>query len=67
VMPAKAEDLWSQLIGEVRENVPLSEALEPLQPGRELGEPTPLFDKVSEEEIKRLTDMVSRRIEEARG
>ena len=67
VMPAKAEALWSQLCGEPRRNVPLTAALEHLQPGIELGEPTPLFEQISDEEIKRLTEMVSQRIEGAEG
>lgn len=67
VMPAKAEALWSQLCGEPRRDVLLSEALEALKPGTELGKPIPLFEQVPDEVIKRLTEMVSQRIAEAKG
>ncbi|RLI08075.1 methionine--tRNA ligase, partial [Candidatus Bathyarchaeota archaeon] len=67
VMPAKADALWAQLYGEPRRNVPLSEALAPLVTGTKIGKPTPLFEQVPEEEIKRLSEMVSQRIAKARG
>jgi methionyl-tRNA synthetase len=61
VIPSKAEALWSQLCGKPRKNVPLSEALEPLNPGMEIGEPVPLFKLVSMDEIKELSDTISQR------
>jgi len=67
MMPAKAEALWSQLYGEARNDIPLSEALEPLRHGTKLGRPTPLFEQVSEEEIDRLSVMIAQRIAQAKG
>ena len=67
VMPAKAAALWSQLCGEPRRNVPLSEALEPLPHGAKLGEPSLLFKRVPDEEIERLTEIITQRIEMAKG
>jgi methionyl-tRNA synthetase len=67
VMPAKAAALWSQLCGEPRRNVPLSEALEPLPQEVKLSEPSPLFKRVPDEEIERLTEIITQRIERAKG
>jgi methionyl-tRNA synthetase len=67
VTPAKAETLWAQLYGEARKNVPLSEALEPLELGVEIREPTPLFEQIPDEEIEQLAETVSQRIARARG
>ena len=67
VTPAKAEILWTQLYGEARKNVPLSEVLEPLELGIEIREPTPLFEQIPDEEIEQLAKTVSQRIARARG
>jgi len=66
VMPGKAEALWRQL-GWERKDVPLQEALEPLEAGKPLSKPKPLFAQVPDEEIAALSEMVSERISKASG
>jgi methionyl-tRNA synthetase len=60
VMPLRAEALWSQLCGNPRKNVSLSEALEPLNSGMAIREPAPLFELVSMDELKDLSDNISK-------
>jgi methionyl-tRNA synthetase len=67
IMPFKAEELWRQLGYGKRCNVPLTEALEPLKAGLDLGEPRPLFEKISEEKVEELSDRIARRVREAGG
>lgn len=67
VMPAKAKALWVQLCGEPRWETPLMAALDPPPSGVNLGDPTPLFKQVQEEDIERFNQTISKRIEEAKG
>jgi methionyl-tRNA synthetase len=67
IMPSKAEELWLQLTGEGRRNVPLDEALEPLRAGGRLIDPKPLFTRVREEVMKELSRIISERVASARG
>jgi methionyl-tRNA synthetase len=66
LMPFKAESLWKQL-GENRENVPLKEALKPLKVGSPLEKPSLLFKQVDDETLNTLSEIVSKRIELAKG
>ncbi len=66
MLPFKAEEVWEQL-GTPRKDVPLTEALEPLAAGIPIAKPTPLFEQISDETLAELSEMVSRRIEEASG
>ena len=67
IMPFKALELWRQLGYGERVNVPLDEALSPLEAGLELGVPKPLFEKVSMEKIEELSERIARRVREAGG
>jgi len=67
IMPRKAEELWSQLTGEARSNVPMGEALEPLRYGIKLGEPKPLFKQIPDELMEQLTSITEERIANAKG
>ena len=67
IMPRKAEELWSQLTGEARSNVPMGEALEPLRYGIKLGEPKPLFKQIPGELMEQLTSITEERIANAKG
>jgi methionyl-tRNA synthetase len=66
MLPFKAEAVWEQL-GSPRKDVPLTEALEPLEVGTPIAKPKPLFEQISDEALAELSDMVSKRIEEASG
>jgi methionyl-tRNA synthetase len=67
LMPAKSEELWKQIYSEPRRNVPMDEALEPLQSGAALGEPKLLFEQIPNEDIERLTELAIQRIASATG
>ena len=67
IMPFKALELWRQLGYGERVNVPLDEALRPLEAGLELGVPKPLLEKVSMEKIEELSERIARRVREAGG
>lgn len=67
IMPFKAEELWRQLGYGERRDVPINEALQPLEAGLELGEPRPLFEKISEEKVEKLSERIARRVREAGG
>jgi len=67
IMPSKAEELWSQLTGEARSNVPMGEVLEPLRCGIKLGEPKPLFKQIPDELMEQLTSITEERIANAKG
>jgi methionyl-tRNA synthetase len=66
IMPNKSKEIWNQL-GNPSENVPLYEALAPLEAGRKIEKPEPLFDQIPEEEIAALTEAMVRRIYSAKG
>lgn len=66
MLPFKAEEVWEQL-GTPRKDVPLAEALEPLTAGTPITKPKPLFEQISDETLAELSEMVSKRIEEASG
>jgi len=66
MLPFKVEAIWEQL-GTPRKDVPLTEALEPLEIGTPIAKPTPLFEQISDETLAELSEMVSKRIEEASG
>jgi methionyl-tRNA synthetase len=66
MLPFKAEEVWAQL-GTPRKDVPLAEALEPLTAGTPIAKPKPLFEQISDETLAELSEMVSKRIEEASG
>ncbi len=65
IMPFKALELWRQLGYGERENVPLNEALTPLEVGLKLGVPKPLFEKIPEEKVEELSERIARRVKEA--
>ena len=67
IMPFKALELWRQLGYGERENVPLEEALAPLEVGLKLGVPKPLFEKIPEEKVEELSERIARRVREAGG
>jgi methionyl-tRNA synthetase len=66
LLPSKAEAVWEQL-GTPKKDVPLTEALEPLEAGTPIAKPKPLFEQISDETLAELGEMVSKRIEEASG
>ena len=66
VMPSKAEALWLQL-GQERKDVPLEEALAPLEVRVKLSKPKPLFQQVPDEKITELSSVVTDRIAKASG
>ena len=66
IMPFKAEKIWEQL-GKTINNVPLEEALAPLNIDVEIDKPEPLFEQIPEEEIAALTETMVRRIYSAKG
>ena len=66
LLPFKVEAIWEQL-GTPRKDAPLTEALEPLEIGTPIAKPTPLFEQISDETLAELSEMASKRIEEASG
>jgi methionyl-tRNA synthetase len=66
IMPFKAEKIWEQL-GKTANNVPLEEALAPLNTDADIDKPEPLFEQIPEEEIAALTETMVRRIYSAKG
>ncbi|MFB0543677.1 MAG: methionine--tRNA ligase, partial [Candidatus Bathyarchaeia archaeon] len=68
LLPGKAQELWEQLGEDGRvDETPVTEALQPPAAGKPIGRPTPLFQRVSEEEISSLVEMVKDRISKAQG
>jgi len=64
VMPIKAEKLWKQLGYDTPvKDVHFEEALKPIEPGRKLGKPKPLFKKVSSEKIQELIKEFEKRVQ----
>jgi methionyl-tRNA synthetase len=64
IMPFKAEAIYEQL-GKPRQDVPLLEALTPLEFGTKINKPVPLFQPVPDEEIEALQEAMVRRIARA--
>ncbi|MCW7076462.1 MAG: methionine--tRNA ligase [Candidatus Syntrophoarchaeum sp.] len=64
VMPSKMETLWEQLgmKGDIHE-IPITEALKVIESGSELSKPMILFDRVEDETIERMQDILQQRIE----
>ncbi|MHC1569705.1 MAG: methionine--tRNA ligase [Candidatus Syntropharchaeales archaeon] len=64
VMPSKMETLWEQLgmKGDIHE-IPITEALKVIESGSELSKPMILFDRVEDETIARMQDILQQRIE----
>jgi methionyl-tRNA synthetase len=66
IMPFKAEKIWKQL-GKPWKDVPLEEALAPLNVGTTIEKPNPLFTQVSEKDITALTEAMIQRVNQAKG
>jgi methionyl-tRNA synthetase len=66
IMPFKAKKIWEQL-GKPQKDVPLEEALVPLDVGTKIEKPAPLFDQIPIEEIASLTEAMTQRIYKAKG
>jgi methionyl-tRNA synthetase len=64
IMPFKAEAIYEQL-GKPRQDVPLLEALTPIEFGTKINKPVPLFQPVPDEEIEALQEAMVRRIARA--
>ncbi|MDP6458323.1 MAG: methionine--tRNA ligase [Candidatus Bathyarchaeota archaeon] len=66
IFPFKAKEVWRQL-GTPKKDTLIAEALMPLDAGTPIAKPTPIFEQVSKETIAELSELVSKRIEEASG
>ena len=66
VMPIKMEELWRQLgqDGTV-EKAPIDEAVREIEEGRKIPKPKPLFKPLTEEEVRKLEEVLKSRVDKS--